>query len=146
MREEDRRVLRQLVNARLRLAGGSPHHRVREAGGPRVELLHQLDRLVDRRARRHGVEPQELEYAKPQGVPDRGIGRARGERVDHVVERHAALDRPVGKALGEGAVTRVERRAVRLRPEGPVREGAVGVHPAEHSQRDRPGGRGGHSL
>ena len=92
------------------------------------------------------VEPQELEYAKPQGVPDRGIGRARSERVDHVVERHAALDRPVGKALGEGAIARIERGAVRLRPEGPVREGAVGVHPAEHSQRDRPGGRGGHSL
>ena len=109
----------------------SPAPRARRALG-------QLDRLADRRVGGDAVQEGELEHAEPQRGEHGGLelrDRPPRQRLDHVVERRAALDDAVGEPHGERAVTRLEAVAARLAVQRAVGVGALLEDPPDDRVR-----------
>ncbi len=111
-----------------RLAGAAPQHRVDEPPAAGRCVLDQLDRLIDRRVRRHPVRVGELVQAEPQRRQHQRLellDRAPRECLDQVVERRAALHRSVGEAHRERTLARVEPEPARLAVQRAVGPGTV---------------------
>ncbi len=89
------------------------------------------------------VEERELEHAEPQRGEHGGLelgDRPPGERLDHVVERRAALHGAVGEPRGERAVARLEAVAARLAVQRAVGVGALLEDPPDDRVRARASG------
>ncbi len=126
-----------------RLAGGAPQDGVDEPGAAARLALGQLDRLADRRVGGDAVQEGELEHAEPQRGEHGGLElghRPAGQRLDHVVERRAALDHPVGQPHGERPVTRLQAVTARLAVQRAVGVGALLEDPLNDGVRARPSG------
>ena len=129
------RPVGQCGDHRRRLAGGAAQHGVDEARPAGRLRLGELDRLADGRVGGHAVEERELQHPEPQRGQHGGLEprhRPPGQRLDHMVERGAALHGAVRQAHRERAVARVERVPPRFPVQGPVRVCSFLEDPPEH--------------
>ncbi len=117
-RQRFHRVRRQRHLEHLALAIHATEHGVGElARADAVARLRQLDRLRDRRVRRHAAHEEQLVGAQSEEVDDVGIepgepaAHAKGE---HGVEPGATPEHPVHELLRPAAIPRVEHADARV--------------------------------